>query len=157
MSIVSLTRGDKKPGGTADIEGGSLLVDCSDCDGKRDLGSRGCFICLSSLVTPGFSGEIVLKGDIDRGYRGPAVDAVLAMSSIRSSIKSLKAGQKGVLRFLRSKALCGRMMSLLERDPVSLVDSGPDLIERAERIGPDTADQVRDVVEAAERMVFRLK
>jgi hypothetical protein len=76
---------------------GQVLIDCSGCEGSSDLSDRICFREVSQRILPGFSGEVILSSEEERGYSGIIVETMESYSEILVLFDGILdgAGKKG--------------------------------------------------------------
>lgn len=113
------------------IDDGSFIVSCGNCPGRSDLGNAECFNCISSRMLPGYKGAVVLKGEIDRKFKGPITDLLLEHSEILRTIRS--SGEPRPDTGLMGRILIKRLSRSFERqfldDPGMIVDHGKKMVE----------------------------
>lgn len=141
--------------GAIDHRGRQLSVDCSGCAGPRSLTQRACFMGLCGRITPGFTGEIMLRSDSDSRYKGAIVEALSASSEVRDMISAI--GGKDASR--RTRALRERAMASFIEDPCQFPGAEVGLL--LEKVGPNERDRVSGELEAiaerTRRMLVRLE
>ncbi len=115
---------------------GTVLVDCSTCSGPCSLWEKRCFKGLSGRILPGFSGEIILSKNEQRGYSGPIVEALDSYTEILSLFKGSKAEtrrdtyrilERSEESFRNDPSLFFEMSSKLKKE-LARSNSGEDLI-----------------------------
>lgn len=141
--------------GAIEHRGRQLSVDCSGCEGPRSLSEKACFMGLCGRITPGFTGEIILRSDSDSRYKGAIVDALSASSEVRDLISAM--GGNDASR--RTRALRARAMASFIEDPSSFPDS--EVARLVERVAPDERERVSQemgsIAERTRRMLVRLE
>jgi len=114
---------------------------------------------LSGRVTPGFSGDIVLRSRMDRRYSGRSVEALTWSSEVLDLIRSLGEGGEGAVRKVRSRIAAALIEDLVE-DPFMVQDACAEHAGSANGLGTDASESIRSELEAiserARRMCARL-
>jgi hypothetical protein len=132
-----------------------LSVDCSGCKGPRSLSERVCFMGLAARITPGFTGEVVLRSGSDRMHRGPLVEALSACSEIMDMIASL--APKGSSK--KARHLKDEIMSSFVKDPRTLLSIDAELVSGKVDQGDRarTIAQLTAISDRTRRMIARLE
>ena len=143
----------------------TAAVDCSGCPIAPDLFNPECFLGIARGLVPGFSGEIVLKGRMDRSYSGPVVEAVSSASEVLDMLDALKEQATGtgldLVRRSRFGRCIGRIVKAFEEDPVGFLEKQEALREELSSLsgGSESAAVKRldDITERTGLMVRKLK
>lgn len=101
-------------------------VDCASCNGAQDMENARCFTGLMNIVMAGAApGSIVLRRYIDKRYRGPAVQRVLAaaeqLASVNRAIGALPAVSDRRCRTCpaSTERILGAIRHAMTRDPIA--------------------------------------
>lgn len=147
-----------------EMRGRSVHITCLGCDGASDLSDIRCFMSVASRLPPGFSGEVVLKGTVDRSYSGPMVEALVSSSEVLDRLEGLCEIARRSDRTIFVKG--GRERAILEArsaftsDPASLLEKGDAIRERLSRKGSESdrslLEGMEDIIERTELMMRRL-
>jgi|GEM_PF-2770874 len=142
--------------GDAVISDGNIVIDCSGCRGPSDVSDPFCFRGVSGKLPPGFSGDIILSGAVEKGYSGAVVEALSAYSEVmelasamRDSIRSSGRGdgdRKEVLKLLK----------LLEKDPSLFLERAGKVRKSMGRDG-DLSAGMDELMERTSLMIRRLR
>ena len=144
---------------------GSIGIDCSRCDGPLKLEERRCFIGLARRLPPGFSGDVVLSGPVDRRYSGPPVSCLISFSEVIELLEGIPgSGARRGFPFIGKKdvsKVVKRAVATLQEDPQRLIADREELLKdmsKAAKGGKGNA--VRELEAGLERtslMVRRLQ
>lgn len=143
------------------FDGGTARVDCKRCRGTSDLGNPECFKGLARRITPGFNGEIVLRSSVERGFRGPVVEALTAYSDILSILDSMIERRKVIFFGRVMTNELGSLRDSFMEDPSSIIrdeDRFRSKLKRSgNRNGPQIMKAFDDIVERTSLMIRKLE
>jgi len=147
------------------MRGRSVHITCEGCDGASDLSDIRCFMSAANKLPPGFSGEVVLKGNVDRSYSGPMVEALVSSSEVLDRLEGLcdiarRSDGGFLLKGGRERAIL-EARSAFTSDPTSLLVKGDAIRERLSGKGREgdrtLIEGMDEVIERTELMLRRLR
>lgn len=139
-----------------EMRGRSVLITCKGCDGASDLSDVRCFMSVAGELPPGFSGEVVLKGTVDRSYSGPLVEALVNSSEVLDRLKGLReiareSDNAIMIKGDRERAVL-EAMSAFTTDPATLLKKGDAIKARLSRKG---GSRYRTLIEGMDDVIGR--
>jgi len=148
-----------------ELKGRAAIIDCSNCKGMSDLTGTHCFMSVAERLPPGFSGEVVLRGAVDRSYSGPMVDALVSSSEVLDRLEGLRElamkSDKGLISRGRSVHTIEKANASFRSDPCSFLDTKGSFLEGLNRGkgngGEKLFEGMEDVFERAELMLRKLR